>query len=155
MKKQNIFLLTLTAILSSAMIFTSSCGGSGEGAKTDSTATAAVANPNGIGEYTHVELSATLNEEMIAKGKGIFELKCSACHKLTDAKLVGPGWLGVTKRRSAEWIMNMTTNTEVMLNQDPEAQKLLELCLVRMPNQGLSGEDARSMVEFMRKNDGQ
>ncbi len=155
MKKQNIFLLSLTAILSSAIILTSCGGSSTEGAKTDSVATAPAASPNGVGEFTHVELSATLNEDMITKGKGIFELKCSACHKLTDAKLVGPGWAGVTKRRTPEWIMNMTTNTEAMLNQDPEAQKLLELCLVRMPNQGLNGEDARNVVEFMRKNDGQ
>lgn len=155
MKKQNIILLSLTAILSSAIIFTSSCGGSGEGAKTDSTATVSVANPKGIGEFTNVELSATIDEEMVNKGKGIYELKCSACHKLTDAKLVGPGWAGISKRRTPEWIMNMTTNTEVMLNQDPEAQKLLELCLVRMPNQGLNGGDARNIVEFMRKNDGQ
>lgn len=155
MKKQNIVLLSLTAILSSAIIFTSSCGGSGEAAKNDSTATITAASPNGIGEYTHVELTTPLNEDMITKGKGIFELKCSACHKLTDAKLVGPGWLGVTKRRTPEWIMNMVTNTEVMLEKDPEAQKLLELCLVRMPNQGLNGEDARGIVEFMRKNDGQ
>lgn len=154
MKKQNIFLLSLMAILSTVIMFTSSCGGSETGAKTDSTATTA-ASPSGIGEYTHVELSTPLNEGMITKGKGIFELKCSACHKLTDAKLVGPGWLGVTKRRTPEWIMNMVTNTDVMLNKDPEAQKLLELCLVRMPNQGLNGDDARSMVEFMRKNDGQ
>lgn len=155
MKKQNIFLLSLTAILSSAIIFTSSCGGSGTGEKADSTATTTAASPSGIGEYTHVELSTPLNEDMIAKGKSIFELKCSACHKLTDAKLVGPGWAGVTKRRTPEWIMNMVTNTDVMLNQDPEAQKMLELCLVRMPNQGLSGDDSRSVVEFMRKNDGQ
>ncbi|OFY83752.1 MAG: hypothetical protein A3F72_07170 [Bacteroidetes bacterium RIFCSPLOWO2_12_FULL_35_15] len=155
MKKQNIFILSLTAILSSAIIFTSSCGGAGEGAKTDSVATAPVADPKGIGEFTHVEISATIDEGMVTKGKGIYELKCSACHKLTDAKLVGPGWAGISKRRTPEWIMNMTTNTEVMLNQDPEAQKLLELCLVRMPNQGLNGDDARSIVEFMRKNDGQ
>lgn len=156
MKKQNIFLLSLATILSSAIIFTSSCGGSGkDGAKTDSTATTAAATPNGIGEYTHVELTTPLNEDMVTKGKGIFELKCSACHKLDATKLVGPGWAGVTTRRTPEWIMNMITNTDVMLSQDAEAQKLLELCLVRMPNQGLNGDDARSMVEFMRKNDGQ
>jgi pyruvate-formate lyase-activating enzyme len=50
--------------------------------------------------------------------------------------------------------MNMITNVEMMLEKDPEAQKLLEQCLVRMPNQNLTQEDARKIIEFMRSNDG-
>ena len=42
-----------------------------------------------------------------------------------------------------------------MLDKDPEAQKLLELCMVRMPNQNLSLEDARQVLEFQRSNDGE
>ena len=53
------------------------------------------------------------------------------------------------------WIMNMITNVEAMLESDPEAQKLLEQCLVRMPNQNVSKEEARQILEFMRKNDGE
>jgi hypothetical protein len=49
----------------------------------------------------------------------------------------------------------MITNTEYMLDKDPEAQKLLELCMVRMPNQNLSLEDARQVLEFQRSNDGE
>ena len=49
----------------------------------------------------------------------------------------------------------MITNVDVMLAQDPEAQKLLELCLVRMPNQNVSIGDARDILEFMRENDGE
>jgi hypothetical protein len=30
----------------------------------------------------------------------------------------------------------------------------LEICLVKMPNQSLAENDARSILEFMRKNDG-
>ena len=81
--------------------------------------------------------------------------KCLACHKLDNTKIVGPGWKDVTKRRKPEWIMNMITNVEVMLEKDAEAQKLLEQCLVRMPNQNVSQEDARKIFEFMRKNDGE
>ena len=39
--------------------------------------------------------------------------------------------------------MNMITNVDMMLESDPEAQKLLEQCLVRMPNQNLTKDDAR------------
>ena len=41
-----------------------------------------------------------------------------------------------------------------MIDKDPEMQAQLELCLVRMPNQNLSDQDARNLLEYMRKNDG-
>ena len=102
-----------------------------------------------------IVLKNPLDPEMLKNAQSIYDLKCMACHKLTDEKLVGPGWSGVTKRRNPTWIMNMITNVEMMLEKDAEAQKLLELCLVRMPNQNLSREQARDIIEFMRKNDGE
>ena len=108
----------------------------------------------GIGKLTHVDIPEKLDEGLAKGGNGIFDLKCSACHRLTNEKLVGPGWKDVTSRRKPEWIMNFATNTDEMLNKDPEAQAMLELCMVRMPNQSLSDDDARKVYEFMRKNDG-
>ncbi len=87
-------------------------------------------------------------------GKTIYDMKCAGCHKLTGEKLVGPGWKNVTERRKPEWIMNFVTNTEEMLNKDTSAQAMLEICMVKMPNQNLSDEDARKVLEFMRENDG-
>lgn len=108
----------------------------------------------GIGQITEVTLNTPLEQERIGRGKAIYEMKCSACHKLTGQRVVGPGWHGVTSRRKPEWIMNMVTNVDVMLDQDAEARKLLELCLTRMPNQNVSVGDARDILEFMRENDG-
>lgn len=102
-----------------------------------------------------ITLSNPLNTEWVTNGKAIYELKCLACHRLTEEKLVGPGWKDVTKRREPLWIMNMITNVEMMLETDPEAQKLLEQCLVRMPNQNIMLDDARKVLEFMRSNDGE
>lgn len=101
-----------------------------------------------------VELTTPLNQQWVTNGKGIYEMKCQSCHKLTDERLVGPGWKGVTQRREPHWVMNMITNVEMMLEKDPEAQKLLEQCLVRMPNQNIAKDDARQILEFMRSNDG-
>ncbi|MEI8280195.1 MAG: cytochrome c [Bacteroidota bacterium] len=112
-------------------------------------------DPNrGEGKFTHVDVAATLNAAMADAGEKVFSVKCNSCHKLTEEKLVGPGWKGVTSRHTAEWIMNFVTNTDAMINKDPKAQALLEICLVRMPNQNLSDDDARALYEFMRKNDG-
>jgi hypothetical protein len=41
-----------------------------------------------------------------------------------------------------------------MLNKDPKAQAMLEICMVKMPNQNLTDADARNVLEFMRQNDG-
>lgn len=109
----------------------------------------------GIGQVTSVTLENPLDAERIKRGKDIYEMKCSACHKLDEKRVVGPGWAGITKLRKPEWIMNMITNVDVMLAEDEEAQKLLELCLMRMPNQNVSIGDARDILEFMRENDGE
>ncbi len=109
----------------------------------------------GIGAVKQVTLNTPLEQERVGRGKAIYEMKCQACHRLDDQRVVGPGWKDVTKRRKPEWIMNMVTNVDVMLDQDPEARKLLELCLTRMPNQNVSLGDARDVLEFMRQNDGE
>ena len=117
---------------------------------------AAVTDPTqGIGQVKIVTLHTPLEQDRVGRGKAIYEMKCSACHKLDEQRVVGPGWKNVTKNRKPEWIMNMVTNVDVMLDQDPEAQKLLELCLMRMPNQNVSVGDARDILEFMRQNDGE
>ena len=113
-------------------------------------------DPNrGEGKFneSNVTLGA-LDQGMATKGEAIAGTKCTSCHKPTDEKLVGPGWKGVTERRSPYWILNFITNPDPMIDKDPAVQAQLELCLVRMPNQGLSDEDARQILEFMRKNDG-
>lgn len=71
-------------------------------------------------------------------------MKCQSCHTLTDKRVV-PGWKGIIAKRSPEWIMNM--HTDAMLSVDTAAQKMLEECLVRMPNQNLSVQEAREVLE--------
>lgn len=150
-------------VLLSFISLISACGGGKapeSGANPYSTAEPAAAttyDPNrGIGKWTaeSLNLSATLDAAMAANGAKIREVKCSSCHKLTDEKLVGPGWKGVTSRRKPEWIMNFITNPDPMIEKDPAVQAQLELCLVRMPNQNLNDTEAREVLEFLRQNDG-
>ena len=121
----------------------------------ETTTDASSYDPNrGEGKHSDVELGATLDQAMASKGEEISGVKCTSCHKMTDERLVGPGWKGVTERRKPEWIMNFITNPDPMIDKDPELQAQLELCLVRMPNQSLADNEAREILEFMRKNDG-
>jgi cytochrome c551/c552 len=150
------------AIILGIVVFISACGGgnSSDGKSTkDPYDTKTSENPSydpnrGEGKFTKVDVGATVDQTLATNGEKVFGVKCSSCHKLTEEKLVGPGWKGVTSRHSAPWIMNFITNTDEMLNKDPKAQAQLEICLVRMPNQNLSDDDARALYEFQRKNDG-
>ena len=109
----------------------------------------------GEGKFTAENVSVKgLDAAMATKGKSISETKCFSCHKMSDERLVGPGWKGVTERRQPAWIMNFITNPDPMIDKDPEVQAQLEICLVRMPNQNLGDEEAREILEFMRQNDG-
>jgi cytochrome c1 len=117
-------------------------------------ADAAKYDPNrGLGKHADIDVTK-FDAAMAASGKKVAEVKCTSCHKATDERLVGPGWAGVTKRQTPAWIMNFISNPDPMIDVDPELQKQLELCLVRMPNQGLSDTEAREVLEYMRSIDG-
>ncbi len=145
------------------ILMAASCGGGNTHSDSPASAPAAAnvstENPSydpnrGEGKFTKVDIPDRLDAGMAQIGDKVYSVKCSSCHKTTAERLVGPGWKGVTSRHTASWIMNFITNTDEMLNKDPKAQAQLEICLVRMPNQNLSDDDARSLYEFMRKNDG-
>lgn len=143
----------------SVLVFAVACGDAGTTASTTTApetppVATASSDERGIGKFTKVDVATSLDVAKADAGIKVYEMKCASCHKLTGEKLVGPGWQGVTSRRKAEWIMNFVTNTEEMLNKDAAAQAQLELCLVRMPNQNLTDDDARNVYEYMRKNDG-
>ena len=148
--------------IASIALFLMSCGDSAstKSAGADKPAAGSEsANPDydpnrGEGKFSKVEIAATLDAGKVAEGQKVYNVKCGACHKLSNEKLVGPGWQGVTSRHTAEWIMNFATNPDPMITKDPKAQAMLEICLVRMPNQNITDDDARNVYEFMRKNDG-
>lgn len=148
------------------MVFTMwSCGGGEkktEGGQSASEAPQSmVADPEsydpkrGEGKWNaeNINLGATVDAAMAGEGEKASNIKCTSCHKMTDERLVGPGWKGLTQRRTGEWIMNFITNPDPMIDKDPEVQAMLELCLVRMPNQNLGDEEARNILEYMRKID--
>ena len=151
----------LMIVLAIGMLVYACSSGSNQGS-TDSSAQVGGEKPaisdydpnRGLGKFENVEVGAQLDAAMAKEGKTIADLKCASCHKFTDERLVGPGWSGVTSRHEPAWILNFITNPDPMIDKDPELQAQLEICLVRMPNQNLTDEDARKILEFMRENDG-
>lgn len=149
-----VFYITLVAACGGNQTADSTADTSSDAAKATTGDDVSKYDPNrGVGKFKEVELGA-LDPAKVKTGSALFQVKCAPCHKLTDERLVGPGWAGVTERNKPEWIMNFITNPDAMIDVDPKLQAQLELCLVRMPNQSLSDDDARNLLEFMRENDG-
>jgi mono/diheme cytochrome c family protein len=145
---------TLSAAIVVMALF-SSCGNSGSDNANQTNAPQSMVTADdgqGVGKYKNDEFP-TLDTVVATKGEALFKLKCSACHKPTDQKLVGPGLYGVTKRRKASWIMNMMTNPLEMTKNDPTAKGLLEKHLVQMTFQDVNDEQAHQIVMFFLKND--
>jgi cytochrome c len=105
---------------------------------------------HGIGPVTEVvELSATIDQTLAARGQTEFEMKCAACHQMAD-RFVGPALGDVTSRRSPAFIMNMILNPQEMVEQHPVGKELLAQYMSFMPNQGITREDARAILEYLR-----
>lgn len=102
---------------------------------------------------TDVVIGRIINMKWAATGEALYNTKCKVCHKLNVETLVGPGLKDITQRRTPVWIMNMLLYTGMMLQNDPEAKKQYEIFKVAMPNIPLTNEEARSLLEFLRKND--
>nr|AWJ66061.1 cytochrome c oxidase subunit [uncultured bacterium] len=106
----------------------------------------------GVGKVKKLDLEA-IDPAMAAAGETIFKSQCTTCHKV-EKKYIGPALIGVTKRRSPEWIMNMILDPELMVKEDPIAKDLLaKHNYSPMANQDLTDEEARQILEFFRAND--
>jgi mono/diheme cytochrome c family protein len=144
-----------------AVFFLVSCGSSSKKAEQESTTTETTNTQEVVieedisqkGKVAYVDLSDTIEQELVSKGRIVFDNKCSQCHHLTDEVKVGPGWAGITNRRDAEWVMNMIINVNIMKEFDSLAHAVSESSMAEMPEQYLSVDKARAVLEFMRQND--
>ena len=63
----------------------------------------------------------------IQNGEKIFKQNCTACHMITDAKLVGPGLKGVTEKYEKEWLVKWIRNSQKLIESgDARAIKIFE-----------------------------
>jgi cytochrome c len=104
---------------------------------------------HGIGPVKEpIELGA-IDAAMAATGKTVFEAKCTACHKM-DTLYIGPALGEVTTRRSGAFIMNMILNPQEMVERHPVAKQMLAERMSFMANQGLTRDEARAVLEYLR-----
>lgn len=144
----------LIGLLVISLILFVGCGGSETGNKSasaekESSGLTEFEQKNGIGPVTEKIDLGEIDKALAKKGEGMFETKCSACHKL-DERYVGPAQRDLLDTRSPEYVMNMILNPAEMVKKHPEAKKMLQEFMTPMPNQNLSREEARSILEYFR-----
>ena len=105
---------------------------------------------HGIGPVKQIMELSALDVNLAKEGEKIYDSKCAACHKLDD-RYVGPPQRDVLERRTPEFVMNMILNPEENYQKHPEIKKLLGEYMTQMPNQNLSVQDARAVLEYFRK----
>lgn len=147
--------ITLTVLLAA-------CGGKGESAEDETREEAeeqeheegekelsAFELEHGIGPVKEPVSLGPVDPALATTGQGIFEQKCSACHKM-ESKYVGPALGEVTTRRSPAFIMNMILNPMEMVERHPVGKQLLAEHMTFMANQNLTQDDARAVLEYLR-----
>lgn len=94
---------------------------------------------------------AAVDEEQAEKGEALFQTKgCSACHGF-GKRISCPDLIGVPQQRTAKWMEQQILHPEVMTKQDPIAKQLMAQFLLQMPNQGLTPDQAKAVIEFIKK----
>ncbi len=85
-------------------------------------------------------------------GQSMYRKMCTGCHTIGVGDKVGPDLRGVTERRDRAWLVSYLRDPLGMIKRDPIARALAEKYpTVRMPNMGLSEEDAADLMDFLQK----
>lgn len=97
-----------------------------------------------------VVLGMQIDKKMAAKGEKLFNAQCTTCHEIHDSNR-GPALGGVLDKRSPQFVMNMILDPDAMIENDPQIKALKAVYEIRMDDLGLSEEEARQIVEYLRK----
>jgi mono/diheme cytochrome c family protein len=103
---------------------------------------------HGVGPVDEEITIGEIDKELAREGMQLFNMKCGACHKM-DGRYVGPPLGSIMNTRTPAFVMNMILNPEGMLQKHPIAQSLQAEYITPMPDQQLSREDARAVVEYL------
>ena len=139
------------------------CGGKQSGSESAGANNASTPAPSATGATTMPAVSpydsgpraaeSPVDKEKAEQGEKLFQTKgCSACHAF-GKKVTGPDLAGVTQRRTAIWMENQILHPDVMTKQDPIAHDLFAKYSLQMPNQKLTEDEARAVIEYFKHKD--
>lgn len=89
-------------------------------------------------------------------GEMLFKTSCAACHSIGKGKLLGPDLMGITSKRSEEWLAKFIKSTKSMI----EANDSVAIALVKeynnfiMPEMPYNPAEIKAVINFLRKSGG-
>jgi nitrite reductase (NO-forming) len=101
-------------------------------------------------EHHNIPATASPTDPQTLLGKTMFDTRCLACHTIGKGPAVGPDLQGVMSRRSEAWVTRWLLSPEKMLAEDDTAKALLARYQVPMPNQNLTHDDIRRLIQYFR-----
>jgi len=129
-------------------------GGQPEGGVDTPAAAAPPSSPAGR-LMAMASFDSPLDSALADRGAELFQLKgCIACHTIGGGRLVGPDLTGVTGRRTPGWMAAQILNPDSMIRNDPVTRELFAEYMTPMSNQGLTVEEVRAVLEFLRRDAG-
>jgi mono/diheme cytochrome c family protein len=103
-----------------------------------------------LGMARTAQAQVKVDAQLADRGKKIWNSKqCSGCHELGRQQATGPDLIGVTDRRSAEWIHKWLKDPVTMTQEDSTAMALKKQFNSQMPKLGLSDSDADALINFL------
>jgi len=95
-----------------------------------------------------------VDPNLAKRGKSLFQSKgCTACHTIGKGKLAGPDLIGVTDRRSHDWLKRWLKNPADLIGSDSIADAMVvEAKNVKMPNMKLSDSDIEALLNYFAEN---
>ncbi|HKQ56978.1 MAG TPA: cytochrome c [Candidatus Eisenbacteria bacterium] len=148
-------------LIAAAVLVIAGCGGGSKSGSENAAAASAsgvAASPGSGALPTTLDqgprAGETPSDEAKAKaGERLFKDKgCSACHAF-GKRVTGPDLAGVTMRRTAAWMESQILHPDRMVKEDPISRQLFAQYALQMPNQGLTSEEARAVIEYFKDRD--
>ena len=155
---RRIVVLALSIAVAAAAL--TGCGGSKEAGEeqaastpaTSSSSAGAVTLPPDLDQGPRAAASE-VDEAKAKLGERLFQSKgCSACHGF-GKRVSCPDLQGVSQRRTAKWLESQILHPDIMTKQDPIARQLFAQYSLQMPKQGLTEDEARAVIEFLKHKD--
>jgi mono/diheme cytochrome c family protein len=103
-----------------------------------------------LGGVRSAQAQMKVDAQAADRGKKIWNTKqCAGCHELGRQQSTGPDLIGVTDRRSSEWLHKWLKDPVAMTGEDSTAMALKKQFGSQMPKLGLTDSDAEALINFL------
>jgi len=98
------------------------------------------------------EKSMTVDPALAKQGKSLFQKKgCVGCHTIGKGRMAGPDLLGVTDRRTEDWLKRWIKAPDAMYDSDSIAKSLIAefAQMAKMPNLRLTDPEVDALISYL------